>query len=772
MLSRTLFLFLFFGSIWQFDVTVLYAHSFLSKELIEFMFRLLRIGSIMLPPALFHVAYAIDKEMIKDPLEKGWKLLVNKYVVSVFYFWSFTVYLVGWSTKGIEEIILIESDKHSSFYFPVYGTLSWVFHSNVALFVVGIITCILLTLKLRNNEYKSFLLFFIITITIGYAIGMLNVLPEARLYPSGFAVGFFAIAIFGLSLRLHVQIVNNMNEALDNQRSLLQKLIDLNPNYIYAKNKNGIYTLANTAFADLHGLNPEEMIGKTEEDISTIEKMTRDQFTKSEMKNLEETFAGEEKIRDRHGNRKWLKTFKVPIRTDDDNLVLGVSSDITELKEQEEKIRKLAYHDSLTQLPNRRLFDEDLSRAIKALEEDDRLALLFMDLDGFKNINDTLGHDIGDLLLVEISSLLQLVIDNYDHRVRVYRIGGDEFTVIFQNCTNQAVTKLANDILDIFKQPIFVEKYSLYITPSIGISMYPDDGEHAIQLMKYADAAMYVVKEKGKNGFQFYTPEINLSLQRKMTLEKQLHMALEDNEFELYYQPQLDLESEKISGVEALVRWNNNEFGFIPPCEFIPLAEESNLILPIGKWIMREACLQNKKWQERGFPHIKIAVNISIKQFNEQNFVESVSQILNETKLNPEYLELEITESIAIMDHSITLKKLHALKNLGVKISIDDFGTGYSSFGYLQKYPINILKIDKSFITGISNNKDSAAIVKCILALAQHLQLDVVAEGVETKSDLDFLLNTQCKYAQGYYIGHPMSAEKFEKEFLGLKRQK
>lgn len=766
-LSRTLFLFLFLASVWQFDVTVLYAYSFLSKESIDFWFRLLRIGSIMLSPALFHIAYSIGKEMITDNLGIAWNLLINKYVVFLFYFWSLIVYLLGWGKEGIEDIILIESDKHASFYFPIYGAHSWAFHSNVALFIVGVIACVVLILEMKNDEYRSFLFFFIIAITIGYAFGMLNIIPETMLYPSGIAVVFFAISTFVLSLRLHVQVVNKMNQALDNQRSFLQKLIDLNPNYIYAKNQDGIYTLANKAFADLHGLDSKDIIGKSDEDV---EKKIPEYFSKTEFDNTDNVYATEEEIRDVRGNKKWLKTYKIPVQTAEESLVLGVSSDITELKEQEDKIRNLAYHDSLTQLPNRRLFDEDLNQAIKAAEKRDKqLALLYMDLDGFKNINDTLGHDIGDLLLIEISSLLQSVIDELNRQVRVYRIGGDEFTFIFQECSIQSVSNLAHHILDTFKKPIVVEKYSLYITPSIGISIYPDNGEHSIKLMKHADAAMYAVKEKNKNGFEFYTPEINKSLHRKMTIEKQLRMALENNEFKLNFQPQLNLRSKEISGVEALIRWNNNELGNVTPGEFISLAEETNLILPIGKWILREACLQNKKWQEQGLPPLKIAVNISMKQFNEHNFIESVSQILNETKLDPKYLELEITEGIAIMDHTFTIEKLHELKNLGVKISIDDFGTGYSSFGYLQKYPINILKIDKSFITGISNNKENAAIVKCILSLAQHLFLDVVAEGVETKADLDFLLQTTCKYAQGYYIGHPMSADTFERKFLSMK---
>lgn len=769
-LSRILFLFLFFASIWQFDVTVLYAYTFLTKETIDFLFRLLRIGSIMLSPALFHFAYSIEKELGTNDLGIGWKLFVNKYVVCLFYVWSFIVYLMGWSKKAIEDIIWIETDGHAGFYFPIYGPHSWAFHSNVALFVVSIVACVMLILKMKNDEYKSFLLYFIIAITVGYAFGMLNIIPETRLYPSGFAVGFFAISIFILSLRLHVQVVNKMNEALDNQRSFLQKLIDVNPNYIYAIKQDGTYALANKAFADFHGLNSQEMIGQTEVGISNLEKNSN-QLSKEESKNSNELIVHEEEIQDQYGNKKWLKTFKIPIQTIDDNLVLGVSTDITELKEQEEKIRNLAYHDSLTQLPNRRLFDEDLCQTIKAAKkQNNQLALFYMDLDGFKNINDTLGHDIGDLLLIEISCLLQSVINKCEHDVRVYRIGGDEFTFIFQNCSIQSVSELANDVLNLFKQSILVEKYSLFITPSIGISLYPENGEHAVQLMKYADAAMYSVKEKTKNGFEFYTPEINQNLQRKVTLQKQLRMALKNNEFELNFQPQLDLEHKRISGVEALVRWNSKEFGYIPPSEFIPLAEETNLIQPLGKWIMREACRQNKKWQEQGFPPLTIAVNVSMKQFNEYNFVESVSRILNETQLHPQYLELEITEGIAIMDHSITVERLHALKKLGVKISIDDFGTGYSSFGYLQKYPINILKIDKSFISGIATNKGNAAIVQCILTLAQHLDLKVVAEGVETKADLEFLLGTTCNYAQGYYIGYPMKTKKIERKFLSVKQ--
>ena len=648
--SSALLLFLFFTSIWQFDVAVLYSHIYFSSETIDILFRLLRFGPIMLTPTLFYLVYSIAKHMVKGDLDGNWRFAINKYVVFILYVWGFFVYLIGWSTKGIYELVLIKSVNKTDFLFPVYGSMSWVFNLNVVLLLVGFIACLSLVKKLKSNEYKKFLLSFIVVLTIGYGIAALNMFPAARLYPSGIAVVFFAISIFTLSMKLQVAIVKKMNQSL---------------------------------------------------------------------------------------------------------------------KKQEEKIRYLAYHDDLTNLPNRRLFNEDLQREIENAEKNNnQVAVIFMDLDRFKNINDTLGHNIGDLLLIEVTKKLETTANTFDPRVKVYRLGGDEFTVIVENENREAVTNLANTILAIFKESLQVDGHSLYITPSMGISLYPSDGLDASTLMKNADAAMYVVKEGVRNSFQYSTSEITQNFHRKMIIEKQLQNALERKEFELHYQPQLDLKSGEIAGMEVLIRWNNTELGNVPPDEFIALAEETNLILPIGEWVLKEACSQTKKWQEEGYPFLKVAVNISMKQFSISNFVETVSKVLEETRLNPEYLELEITESIAMIDLKVTITKLQLLKKLGVKIAIDDFGTGYSSLSYLKKYPVDVLKIDKSFIRNVANNKENKVIVNSILSIAEHFNLEVVAEGVETKSDLDFLHKGTCKYAQGYYIGYPVTIEEFEKSVL------
>ncbi|MFC7371458.1 EAL domain-containing protein [Fictibacillus iocasae] len=438
----------------------------------------------------------------------------------------------------------------------------------------------------------------------------------------------------------------------------------------------------------------------------------------------------------------------------------SIIRDITERKRTEEKMNQLVYLDPLTGLPNRMLLSDRFSHALKqASEHKTNLGILFLDIDRFKYINDTLGHAVGDQLLIQIAKILEQC-TGAGHTV--CRQGGDEFILLLADTTADKIMKTAQTVLAKFDSAIWVDDYELYVTPSIGISVYPSDGADMETLIKNADIAMYRVKEQGKNHFQFYTPEMNDRVMKEMQLEIGLRKALEQQEFELVYQPQIDVRTGTLTGAEALIRWHHPEWGTISPAEFIPIAEETGLILPIGEWVLREACLQNKKWQREGHPPIRISVNISSRQFQQNELVAMVQNILNTTELEPRYLELELTESI-IQDSTHAVEKMQQLKNMGIHLSIDDFGTGYSSLSYLKTFPINTLKIDRSFTSNIYNDPKDASLVETIITMAHNLDLKVIAEGVETQEQLSFLQQRQCNEAQGYYFSQPIASADMDK---------
>jgi diguanylate cyclase len=441
---------------------------------------------------------------------------------------------------------------------------------------------------------------------------------------------------------------------------------------------------------------------------------------------------------------------------DDQVYFSSIIRDITERKRNEKKINQMVYRDPLTGLPNRLLLNDRLSQALELADETKQtIGIMFIDLDRFKYINDTLGHAVGDQLLIEIAKRIQVCVGKND---TVCRQGGDEFIVLIPNTTADEVSKIAQKIVDLFSSSVMVNEQELFVTPSIGIAMYPGDGRDIETLIKNADTAMYRVKEQGKNNFQFYTPEMNEAVTKKMKLEIGLRKALERNEFKIVYQPQFDVETGGIIGVEALLRWHHPEWGTISPAEFIPIAEETGLILQIGEWVLHGACLQNKALQNAGYAPLRMAVNISSRQFQQSDLVERVSRILRETELAPQYLELELTESI-IQDSKYAVAKMQVLKEMGIHLSIDDFGTGYSSLSYLKTFPIHTLKIDQSFTRNIYADPKDASLVETIIAMAHNLDLKVIAEGVETEEQLHFLQQKQCNEAQGYYFSRPISAE-------------
>ena len=443
--------------------------------------------------------------------------------------------------------------------------------------------------------------------------------------------------------------------------------------------------------------------------------------------------------------------------------VIGTVIDVTERLKTEKMIKHMAYHDQLTGIPNRYFLMEKLNDLVESSRENGaNFALLFLDLDRFKVVNDTFGHEIGDKLLIEIANKLKDLLGENDI---ISRYGGDEFTILLSHSNVQRARDIAQSILTYLSEPFYHCHNEIFVTPSIGISIFPEHGKTFDTLVKNADLAMYFAKSLGKNNYQIFTDDLNEKSQHEIELEGHLRKALERNEFQLYYQPQMNLETNQMIGAEALIRWNHPEKGLIAPADFIPIAEETGLIIPIGEWAVRTACQQNKKWQEDGIPPITVAVNISARQFFQSDLPDVVRKVLQETALDPKYLEIEITESMT-MDVETAISTLIELKKIGVIISIDDFGTGYSSLNYLKRFPIDKLKIDQSFIRDCTNDVNDQTIIKTVILMAHLLKLQVVAEGVETKEQAAFLLQQNCVDAQGYYFSKPVPVNEFEKYFI------
>lgn len=420
------------------------------------------------------------------------------------------------------------------------------------------------------------------------------------------------------------------------------------------------------------------------------------------------------------------------------------------------KMKHMAYHDVLSGLPNRRMF---LERLVTAMEEAKRnhykLAVIFIDLDRFKNINDTLGHEFGDLLLKHVTKQMALSVRKID---TISRQGGDEFTILLNRIrAEEDVIPLIERIRAIVAKPILISGQELHVSMSIGIAFYPTDGKNTDELMKNADMAMYRAKEEGRDNYKFYSMDMNKAISRKMALENGLRKALKNEEFVLVYQPQVHLWTGEIVGVETLLRWNTVEAGMVSPNQFIPIAEESGLIIPIGEWVLMQACMQGKAWHDLGHNQIKIAVNLSPVQFLHENLVEMVNKVLKTTGFNPNYLELEITEGVAFTDAEAAIKKMQNIRDLGVRISLDDFGTGYSSFMYLKRFPINTLKIPKPFNQDIMINQKDRALVETIIYLGHSLGLSVIAEGIESEEQLTILKELHCDFIQGDFYSKPLS---------------
>jgi diguanylate cyclase (GGDEF)-like protein/PAS domain S-box-containing protein len=544
--------------------------------------------------------------------------------------------------------------------------------------------------------------------------------------------------------------ITDRKESEDRYRSL----VEMSPDIIAVIFQKKFYYINQAGCQILGALSPKEILGES------VWKFTPDKIYDEFQKLVDGNCKRERKtieieIKRLDGLNSIVEVSAMPIIYEGRQATQIVGRDITERKKAEKTIKTMAFHDSLTELPNRNKFSSTLNEIITQKKEKE-LAIFFLDLDRFKQINDTKGHSVGDLLLKKVAEYLQQAVGNNG---MVSRYGGDEFIILANNMDKQRASLLAQKILDQFSEVIELERNTYFITPSIGISLYPLDGSDVESLIQKADSAMYQAKENGKNNFQFFSCELaNLAL-RKVELENDLRKALEKKSLQLYYQPQINLETGKMVGVEALLRWKHPKYGDISPAEFIPLAEESGLIVSIGKWVLKTACEQNKAWQNAGFDLIPIAVNISVRQFQDEHFVDMVLCILNSTKLDPAYLELEITESI-LQNLNESTKILNQLKEHGIGFSIDDFGTGYSSLSYLRHLPLDKIKIDKSFLDHIDGDSHQRTMVKTIIDMGHNLGFTVVAEGIEKLEQVNILKEYACQIGQGYYFSKPLIGEK------------
>jgi diguanylate cyclase (GGDEF)-like protein/PAS domain S-box-containing protein len=442
-------------------------------------------------------------------------------------------------------------------------------------------------------------------------------------------------------------------------------------------------------------------------------------------------------------------------------LLRGTLQDITERKMNEARIEYLANHDALTDLPNRNLLNDRIGQAIaQARRTDQHLATLVLDLDRFKFVNDGFGHPMGDALLKAVAARLKLAIREGD---TVARLGGDEFVILLTSLADtDAAESVVKTVLATFAEPFVLDGHTLHISTSIGISVFPEDGITGEMLLKTADAALYSAKDKGRNGYQFYSRHMGVQVEERAELEAALHQAVARQEFELHYQPKVDLKSGLVYGVEALLRWRRPDVGLIPPDRFIPLAEETGLIVTIGEWVLRTACAQLKNWHLSDYPELTMAVNVSARQFRQQNIPELVRNVLADNGLAAEYLELELTESVLMQNREVVTKALLQLKEIGVTLSLDDFGTGYSSLSYLKQFPIDVVKIDQSFIQDVTSSVDGASLTKSIIAMAESLHMTTIAEGVETEAQLNFLHANNCDAIQGFYFSRPLPKQEMD----------
>jgi diguanylate cyclase (GGDEF)-like protein/PAS domain S-box-containing protein len=548
----------------------------------------------------------------------------------------------------------------------------------------------------------------------------------------------------------------------------LASIVEFSEDAIIGESMDGVITSWNRAAEKMYGHTMAEAVGRNSSLLLPSERQAEMRVIMGRIRSGEPIQCFETQALTKAGSVLDISLSLSPIK-DARGRVRGASTiarDITARKAAEKQVQFLAYYDALTGLPNRTLLQDRLAKALAgARRQKNKVAILFLDLDLFKNINDSLGHSAGDRLLQEVAERLKTWGREQDS---VARVGGDEFILVLNDVKSASDAAVAAErLMDAMTAEFVVQSRSLNIGCSLGISIFPEHGADGETLIKNADAAMYSAKEYGRNNFQFFTSDMNAQVMERLTLENSLRLALAKKELFLVYQPQMDMASGRITGLEALLRWQHSELGLVPPDKFIRIAENSGLIAPIGEWVLRTACTQARKWQDEGLPAVTVAVNVSAVQFRQENFCEFIRIVLHETGLSAQYLELELTESLLLSSADLTLSLLRKLKATGVMLSIDDFGTGYSSFGYLRQFQVNKLKIDRSFIRDVAVKPDDAAITAAIISMAKNLNLKVIAEGVENEAQMSFLRGHQCDEVQGYYVSRPLAADKVPEKLRG-----
>ncbi|MCR2821402.1 EAL domain-containing protein [Lederbergia panacisoli] len=550
----------------------------------------------------------------------------------------------------------------------------------------------------------------------------------------------------------------------------LETLLNTLPDPIIFKDEQDRWIQANQYAISLLGLEEIDYIGKTSTELASIKPLFRELFLSSFKEDQKAWVSGKVTRREitstsQNGQNITFDILTKPIFHQDGSkkALVVIGRDVTERKRVEMYKTRLAFYDQLTQLPNRFKYKEELENQViisRTLQQ--KLVVMYLGLDRFNIINDTLGPAIGDRLLIQISDRLQKCLQEDWF---LARIGGDEFSIIIPNAKVEEKHRLANMIIDSLTAPFFINEYELFATASIGLCSYPNDGEDAESLMKSAGIALHLAEEEGKNQYKTYSSIRDIKTFKAFSIENSLHKAMDMKEFELYYQPKIDIHTNRIIGAEALIRWNHPEWDLVSPKEFISLAEDTGLIIPIGHWVKETACKQNKEWRDEGVNIVPISVNISAKRFMQKEFVKSIAMILEKVQLDPQFLEIEITETSLMENEKMAIVVINQLRGLGFKVSLDDFGTGYSALSYLKQFKVDTIKIDRTFIKEIGKNTQDELIVKGIINIIQSLNINVIAEGVETEEQLRFLREHKCNQVQGYLYSRPVKAEEF-KELL------